>query len=293
MSIGKSLQYINQNISAVYSDEVIILQTYTRKDCQDLGISYDPWKHLCCDVQVRKTGLTLYDVKIEPHILPFAKDASGNILTDKNGDPIIDPSIVIVDGSDTTEFRQANPNAIVINTPKISSIAFISYFSDDSAFLVKYTNSDTCIIGQSNGARLVQTIENGSRVLRLENADQFIISFNNGSILNMITDQSTGETSFVLDINNSIKLNTKSNNYISLSDNLLDIGVTDSSKINIQSGDIKLKSIYEELIQILSKAFTDNNTRFLASGGGYNITDPADIQKLNDINTDKVQKLFL
>lgn len=283
-TIQQSIELLAKPNNRVYGELVRVVQTYTRKDCIELGIEYDPWKHILCDIELIKDGSIMYDVRFTSEVLPYdsTKTYQENVQLQQN---------TIADGSDTSILRSSA--TVLLNVPKKSSYAFLQYLDEENGYLALSSGSDTNVLGQANGARLILNVENGSRNLLLENADEFKIMFNNGSYFLLRSDKSVNTVGMQVFIDDVIQLMTKHQSFLKISSDKIEIAAENSSKISIHNSQTDLKAdIIEPLCQALIDYGNDINQNFISSGGTGFCIQPQVIQKFQTI-LQNVSKLLV
>lgn len=180
----KELNRLIRN-NQVYSDRATVIQTYRVKDQLDLfnngfqDKQYYPEKHLTCDVRLTRDGTIVYGVYLSPVVLE--EDTNGNFIQ------------TVFDG--TTESLTGD---VRVNVPLVGSYVFINWLDEYTSFVSVQTNTESIIVGSTEGAYLDFYNREDTRVLDLKNADEFNIQLNNGKVFNLKTDSKDYTTLLIL-----------------------------------------------------------------------------------------------
>jgi hypothetical protein len=219
-----------------YSDRAVVIQTYRVKDQLDLfnrGIlkeQYNAIKHLTCDVRLTKDGTIVYGVKLSPHILK--QDSNGSYTE------------IIYDGT-----IESPSGDIPVQIPLIGSYVFINWLDRNNAFVALQTNSESIIVGSTQGAYFDFYNNEETKILDLKNADEFNVALNNGKVFNIKTD-SKDYTTFLVLLERIILSVQNAQIIIETDDNGIPLIKleTDKGKISICNEQYNLKDILLEII---------------------------------------------
>lgn len=272
-NISELIKTLNKDNTKYYSKQAIVTQTYRVKDQQELfaegklPVEYDPFKHIVCDVRLVEDGSMVYDVKLTP-----------KIITENE---------TIIDGSPESKLENTRdiPNVTRVDVPLIGSYVYISWLSDEDAYVSFQSHTESIVIGNADGAYIDFYIKDETRIIDLVNCDEFNVQFPRGKYFNIKTDVSS-EISELITYLNSILLQTPTTQ-IDMRDNIDILVSGDQNKIKIENEQVNLKDILNDIISELNGYFQNIEPTLVQAG----LTSIPTQNKLNEVNN-QVNALF-
>jgi len=227
---------VNTN-TKFYSALAVVMTTYRVKDVNERGETYNAVNHLTCDVRMVSDDTILYGVKLTPAILKV--DSAGNI-TD-----------AVYDGS-----PESRTGTVKADVPLVGSYVFITWLDEENAFVSMNTQTNSFVIGSSEGAYIDFYVADESNIIELINCTEFKVQFPNGKTFNLkFTEGSTSIAELVV-LLDSIRLNISAAEIL-MNDAGIEFNVTNAGKISIKND---LENLKDLLIDFISEFITYLNT---------------------------------
>jgi len=230
MNLREQIINLSKADERYYSNVAIIVQTYTKKEQSELGMTYDINKHLTCDVRLVDDGSIVYNVLLNPVILTSTDEIN-----------------------DSTP--ESNTGNIKLTIPSKGSYVVISWLNRNQAFVALTTQTNSFYIGNSEGAYIDFFVRDKLRTIELVNADEFLVTFKDGKVFDIKTDVNTNLTELFIQLD-KIHFKIISGASILMQDKQILNSVETGGKIDITNGTLHIKDILTEIVTNLETYLT-------------------------------------